>query len=120
MTEQHPEAQAPNALGSLNRLRAAYAAGKADRLAPGHPIEATMLEVGLLLQMIDNQIIVASAVEMMGASDGWNAAVSHTARQLGPAGDGYLAAMLRGNPYTAQGEMLMRLASEKPAEGPQL
>jgi len=115
MTEQHPEAeQQQNALGLLNRLRAAYAAGKAEGRGPGDSLQATMLEVGLLLHMIDNQVVVASAVEMLGAADGWNAAVRHTADRLGAAGVDYRRAMLAGNPYTGPGEMLMKIASENP------
>lgn len=120
MTEQHPEAeQTQNALGLLNRLRAAYAAGKAERRGPGAPIEATMLEIGMLLHMLDNQVITASAVEMMGASDGWNAAVNHTANRLAGAGEVYRAAMIAANPYTAAGKQLLDLASQPP-EGNEL
>ena len=115
MTEQHPEPagneQHQNALGLLNRIRAAYAAGKAEGRGTGSTIEATMLEVGLLLHMIDNQVVVASAVEMLGAADGWNSAVNYTADRLGGAGDIYRKSMIAANPYTGPGEMLMNLAS---------
>lgn len=114
MTQPIPEPDQQNALGVLNRLRAAYAEGKADRRGPGTMIEATMLEVGMLLHMIDNQVIVASAVEMLGAADGWNAAVNYTANRLSGAGEVYRTSMIAANPYTAPGEQLMKLASENP------
>jgi hypothetical protein len=103
-------------LAYLNRLRAAYAGAKADHRGPHETLEATMLEIGLLLQMMDNQAMVASAVEMGGASDGWNAAVNRTADTLGPAGDLYRKAMLAANPYTDTAAMLMELAATSAQE----
>lgn len=117
MTEQHPEADnKQDGLAYLNRLRAAYAGALADRRGPHAPIEATMLEVGLLLQMLDNQAIVASAAEAGGRVDGWNAAVTHTANRLGPAGDLYRKAMIDANPFAADAAMLLELAATTPAE----
>jgi hypothetical protein len=112
MTEQHPEAdQTQDGLAYLNRLRAAYAGAAAERVGPGHTIPATMLEIGLLLTMLDNQAIVTSAAEAGGRMEGWNAAVTHTANTLGPTADIYRKAMIDRNPFAADAAMLLELAS---------
>jgi len=117
MTEQHPEPdQKQDGLAYLNRLRAAYAGAIADRRGPHAPIEATMLEVGLLLQMLDNQAVVASAAEAGGRVDGWNAAVNHTANTLGPVGDLYRKAMIAANPFAQDAAMLLELAATTASE----
>lgn len=105
------ENQQPNALDHFLRLRAAFAAGQADHLGPGDTIPATMLEIGCLLQLLDRTAITANACEAAGAKDGWDAAVKHTAKVVGPTANTYLTAMLAANPYKQQAELLMELAS---------